>query len=54
LNFALSYTDPSIYGRVRLFYPIRWGYKQSGWGEGVKTGANASPDASHNKKWATA
>ncbi|SVC57190.1 uncharacterized protein METZ01_LOCUS310044, partial [marine metagenome] len=23
------------------------GYKQSGWGEGVKTAANASPNASH-------
>ena len=29
-------------------------YKQSGWGEGVKTGANATPYATQRQKWATA
>jgi len=36
------------------YFMLPSGYKQSVGKENVKAEANASPGASHNKKWATA
>ena len=55
LNFTLpdissTYYEGGVFGHCIL----SGRYKQSEGEEGVKSGANASPSASHNKQWATA